>query len=87
MSILSELSDRLFEINRILGNLHMDFQFSRKPNIQIRKDSQKCVNESAVIKARFARIANNYGLDETDPLGERFMYIATQNTSLSTFFI
>ena len=86
VEILNELSDRVAHASCDLGELQDDFSFRRRPNMQIRKDANKLIEQGFVMTKRFFSIAKNFGMDLGNPMYDTFLCRYEKFTSRASFF-
>lgn len=84
--ILSELSSRVAEYNTTMSDLISDFNHSRRPSMQIRKDAKKCIRMADVMMCRFLAIASANHFDEDCAMVETFHKRRTVFNELELFF-
>ena len=86
VEILGDLSDRVAHISCDLCELMDDFNNRNRPNMQIRKDANRLINDGCVLSKRFFSIAKNFGMDLGNSMYDTFLCRYDKFTSRASFF-
>lgn len=86
VEILGELSDRVAHISCDLCELRDDFNYRRRPNMQIRKDANKLISDGLILTKRFFSIAKSFGMELGIPMYDTFLCRYEKFTSRASFF-
>ena len=86
VEILGELSDRVAHVSCDLCELQDDFNYRHRPNMQIRKDANKLIENGLIMTKRFMSIAKQFGMNEGIPMYDTFMCRYNKFTDRASFF-
>ena len=87
VGILKELSQRVASYNTTMEDLMDDFLQGRRPSMQIRKRSHKCIAMADVVMCRFLSIASANHISEDCDLVEVFHKRRATFNKLYLFFL